>query len=246
VSLTLDPLPPLQHLPRLTLEEAAVAPPSAEVTTHLIGCASCRTYVETLRENAARFLRAHPTDRFLSQLAWRSRGPARSWLPAASLLATAAAGALALLLLLPDPSPAHPPAALQAVQLKGSLVSTFVQRQGQAISLRAGDALHPNDAVRFVVRAEQAGFAAVLERDPDGRVTVIAPFGATRPQPVAPGSTALPDSAILDSTVGKDHFVAVFSTEPFAIAPLMDALSTSQVIACEGCRVETLEFDKSP
>ncbi len=246
MTLTLDPLPPPPHLPRLSLEEAAVAPPSAEVTAHLIDCAGCRAYVETLRENAARFLRAHPADRFLSRIAWRDRSPARSWLPAASLLAAVAAGTLALLVLLPEPSRGPAPIPLQAIQLKGSLVSTFVQREGRAISLHAGDVLHPNDAVRFVVRAEQAGFATVLERDPQGRVTVIAPFGAARPQPVAPGTTALADSAILDATVGTDHFVAVFSTEPFSIAPLVEALSTSQELACEGCRVETLEFDKSP
>lgn len=246
MTFTLDPLPPPPHLPRLALEEAAATSPTAEVATHLVECASCRTYVEALRENAAGFLRAHPTDRFLSQIAWRGRSPARSWLPAAGLLATTAAGVLAVLLLLPEPSSEHPAVPARAVQLKGSLVSTFVQRQGEAIPLRSGDALHPNDAVRFVVRADQAGFAAVLERDPNGRVTVIAPFGAARPQPVSPGSTALADSAILDSTVGKDHFVAVFSTEPFAITPLVEALSTAQEISCQSCRVETLEFDKSP
>jgi hypothetical protein len=241
VTFTLDPLPPPPHMPRLALEEAAVTSPPDEVAAHLVDCASCRTYVETLRANAARFLSAHPPERFLSQIARRRKSPARNWLPAAGLLATTAAGALAVMTLLPKLSTERP-----AIQLKGSLVSTFVQRQGEAIPLRTGDALHPNDAVRFVVKAEQAGFAAVLERDPSGRVTVIAPFGAARPQPVSPGSTALADSAILDSTVGKDHFVAIFSTEPFALAPLVDALSTAQELPCRSCRVETLEFDKSP
>jgi hypothetical protein len=75
---------------------------------------------------------------------------------------------------------------------------------------------------------------------------VVAPFGASRPQSVAPGSTALADSAVLDSTVGKDHFVAVFSTEPFALSPLVEALSADRELPCKDCRVETLEFDKHP
>jgi hypothetical protein len=132
------------------------------------------------------------------------------------------------------------------MQFKGSLVSTYVQRQGEAVPLHAGDALHPKDAVRFVVRAEQPGFAAVLERDPEGHVTVIAPFGAARPQPVSPGSTALADSAILDSTLGRDHFVAVFSSDPFTLAPLVEALAAERSIDCQGCQVEVLEFDKHP
>ena len=246
MTLTLDPLPPPSHLPRLALEEAAIAAPPHEIATHLSGCASCQTYVQSLRNNAAQFLRAHPSERFLSQLASRHRNRSRPWLAPVGILTAIAAGAFALLALWPATSPGPRSPAQRALQFKGSLVSTYVQRQGEAVPLRAGDALHPKDAVRFVVRAEQSGFAAVLERDPDGHVTVIAPFGAARPQPVSPGSTALADSAILDSTLGRDQFVAVFSPEAFTLAPLVEALSAERSIDCQGCQVEVLEFDKHP
>jgi hypothetical protein len=241
---------PPPHLSRLALDEAAVAAPPPEVAAHLGDCVSCRTYVQTLRANAAEFLRSHPSERFLSQIALRPRRRPRLWLAVVGLPA-AAAVAFAVLALRPGMdeqahSRTRQPGSAVAVALKGPLVSTFVQRQGEAVALRAGDVLHPKDALRFVVRSEEAGYAAVFERDPDGKVTVVAPYGAAQPQAVSAGSTALADSAVLDSTLGRDRFVAIFSAEPFEISPVIQALSSQREIACPGCRVEALEYDKSP
>jgi len=241
MSLTLNPLPP-SHLPRLSLDEASVSPPPPEIASHLAACDGCRTYVDALRQNAAEFLRSHPSDRFLGQVSRAQNTPSPRWIPAISVLASMAVGGIvAFAVWRGDAAGVRP-----GLQFKGSLVSTYVQRQGEAVQLRAGEALHPKDAVRFVVRAEQPGFAAVLERDSQGRVTVIAPFGAESAQPVGTGSTPLPDSAILDSTLGTDRFVAVLSPEPLALGPLVQSLSAGRSIDCTGCQVEILEFDKRP
>ena len=64
--------------------------------------------------------------------------------------------------------------------------------------------MRAGDAIRFVVRLDRAGYAAVFERDATGRIAVVAPFGATEPQAVPAGSTALADSAVLDATPGPE------------------------------------------
>jgi hypothetical protein len=243
VNLALDPLPPPAHLPRLALEEAVAGPVAPTVSAHLAECAGCRGYVDVLRGNSARFLAAHPSDRFLAQLDRREARPARGWIPLAGVAAAMAVGGLVAFTFWRD-SPG--PTARAGVQFKGALVSPYVQRQNEAVPLRAGDELHPKDAVRFVVRAQAAGYAAVLERDPQGRVTVVAPFGAGEAQAVGTGSTALPDSAILDSTVGTDRFVAVLSPHPLALGPIVEALAAGRPIDCSGCQVELLDFDKRP
>ena len=124
-----------------------------------------------------------------------------------------------------------------------------VRRGDDVHTLREGEPLKPRDAVRFTLRSEQPGYAAVLEQDSTGAVTVVAPFGSPSPQAIAAGSTTLDDSAVLDGVLGKETFVAIFSEKPFALNAVVESVrgaTQGGAISCDGCQVHWLRFDKVP
>ncbi len=208
-------------------------------------CAGCRAYVDTLRGHTARFLAAHPSDRFLVQLSRRDTRPrpaagSRWW---ASLTAMALGALITFAFWRDGPGQG----ARSGLQFKGPLVSTYVQRQGEAVPLRAGDALHPKDALRFVVRAEEPGYRGGLRARPrgtcDGGRALRCHCGANRWGPGAPPfptrQSWIPRSAPTISWPSS-------RPQPLALGPLVETLSAGQAIDCNGCRVELLDFDKRP
>jgi len=154
------------------------------------------------------------------------------------VVAAASVAAVLLVFLLPR-TPSGP-----AVLFKGSLVSISLKRGEQVTSLRDGDVLREGDALRFSVKTERAGHALVLNRDGQGKVTVVAPFNAKAPQGVPEGTTVLDDSAVLDATRGKETFVTVFAPAAFEVASVTRQLEAGQPVTCSGCVVEVSTFDK--
>jgi hypothetical protein len=221
--------------PAIDLERAAAGEDVAAVRAHLPGCEACRQYVEQLEAGAKAFLAARPADRFLGQLeARRSARP--SW-PRALVLAASAAAALALVVTLARRT--DPP-----VLFKGSLLTITAKREGVVKTLADGDALREGDALRFSVATTVPGYAVVLERDGQGKVTVVAPFGAVAPQAIGEGTTVLDDAAELDATKGRETFVGVFAPRPFEVGALVKQLEGGAPVSCAGCTVEARSFEK--
>jgi len=206
------------------------------VSAHLPTCDGCRRYVERLAHESAAFVSARPADRFVTQLETRAKTPGRS---RGFLVVAAASVAAVLLVFLLPRTPSGP-----AVLFKGSLVSISLKRGEQVTSLRDGDVLREGDALRFSVKTERAGHALVLNRDGQGKVTVVAPFNAKAPQGVPEGTTVLDDSAALDATRGKETFVTVFAPAAFEVASVTRQLEAGQPVTCSGCVVEVSTFDK--
>jgi len=224
--------------PAVELERVSAGDDVPAVSAHVSTCEACRTYVERLTHESAAFVSARPAERFLSQLETRAKTPAPR--PSRGLLVVSIASVAALLLvfLLPR-TPSGP-----AVLFKGALVSISLKRGDQVSSLRDGDVLREGDALRFSVKTEHAGHALVLNRDGQGKVTVVAPFNARAPQGVPEGTTVLDDSAVLDATKGEETFVTVFAPTPFDVASVVKQLEAGQPVTCSGCVVEVSTFDK--
>ena len=208
------------------------------VGAHVPTCDACRSYVERLAQESTAFVSARPAERFLSQLEARVSAPAPKRTRGLVVVSLASLAAVLLVLLLP-PTPTGP-----AVLFKGSLVSISLKRGDQVSALREGDLLREGDALRFSVKSERPGHALVLNRDGQGKVTVVAPFNAKAPQGVPEGTTVLDDSAVLDATKGKETFVTVFAPAPFDVASVVGQLETGQRVTCSACVVEVSTFDK--
>jgi len=226
--------------PPASIEQLASGEVSGDaLAAHVSGCASCQAELAKLQEEQRAFLAARPKELFVAQV---ERRAARSRRGPAKMLAVAMAGAGALaVLLIAQQRPVE-----NRVSFKGALASIHVQRAGTEHALGAGEALHPKDALRFVIHAERAGYAAVFERDAQGTVAVVAPYNAKNPQAIAPGSTALPDSAVLDAVPGTESFFSVYSPEPFDIAAITTQLAAGTAIDCRPCTVELSRFEKQP
>lgn len=221
----------------MELEQQAAGDALPQVTAHLPGCEACRGYVSSLQAASEAFLAARPADRFLGQLAARPTQRLRRLAPLVGV-ALAAAAALVVVALLPSrPNEA-------GVTFKGSRVRIALKRGEAVVDLREGDTLREGDALRFSVTTDAPGHAVVLNRDASGRVTVVAPFGATSPQAVPSGTTVLDDSAVLDATKGREVFVTVFSAAPFDVQAVVRQLEAEAPVTCKACAVEVSSFEK--
>lgn len=224
---------------------SADEPDAAWVAPHLETCPRCAPYVSGLKAQREAFLKARPTDRFVDQLsrAGAERGRERShwW-----LLVPMGALAVGLMTVVVRP-PERPETGFT---FKGARVSVYAQRGSAPPRVITPDEpLVAGDAVRFQILSDEPGFAAVLERDAVGEVSVIAPFGADRPQPVIAGTTTLDDSAILDDSVGRVSFVTIFAPAAFDLPRLAAALASHgeeglAEVPCDGCRIDVLRYEK--
>ncbi len=219
------------------LERVSAGEDVPAVSAHLPTCDACRSYVERLANETGAFVAARPAERFLSQLEARGSAPTPKRSRGVLVVSLASVAAVLLVFLLPR-TPTQP------VLFKGSLVSISLKRGDQVSSLREGDLLREGDALRFSVKTERAGHALVLNRDGQGKVTVVAPFNAKAPQGVPEGTTVLDDSAVLDATKGKETFVTVFAPTPFDVASVVTQFEAGQPVTCSGCVVEMSTFEK--
>lgn len=219
--------PPVIELERAVAQEAV-----PEVTLHLEQCDTCRAFVERTVAEVQAFQRARPPERFLAQLDARQQRP-RRWVPLVAVGALAAAAALVVSM--PPPTP---------VTFKGSLLSISVKRGDVITSVKPGDPLRANDALRFSITTPRPGFALVLNRDGTNAVRVVAPFDAREPQGVPEGTTVLDDAAVLDATRGSERFVAVFAERPFDVTAALRQLESTGSVSCAGCTIDAQSFDK--
>jgi hypothetical protein len=114
-------------------------------------------------------------------------------------------------------------------------------RRGGAI-----EAVEPGDAVRFVVDSQELPYVAVVSLDGAKRATVYYPSnGEVAPVPLG-RAFPLPESTVLDDTLGDERVYGVFCPRPFATEPLRRAVEALPGVAPtpDGCAVEVLHLRK--
>jgi hypothetical protein len=227
--------------------EAFMAGESATLAQHVGGCPSCGAYLTALRTERDAFNRMRPPELFLGQVERRAaQAPRRRtwwWL---SLVPFAAAAAVVLALV------AFPQHRDDGVTLKGPPFHVLVKRDdGGSERVRADQVLQAGDALRFMFDVTAAGQVAILDLDGTERVTTFYPANGTASAPVGAGADVLlPGSTVLDGAPGPEWLIAVFSAEPFDIAPLAaqlrgQSLRPSLELSCPGCQISTLRIGKA-
>lgn len=167
----------------------------------------------------------------------------RRW-PVAGALAAVAAGALGIVLI---QFGARDEADDLGLRSKGEAgFGYFVLRQGAVLAGQAGQPLFPGDAIQFVHTAPQAGFLAILSLDGRGKANVYYPNGPAA-APVEVGQRRpVPQSTILDASLGRETIYAFYCRSPVLIEPLRLALASKQrdFHPPKDCVIETVAYDK--
>lgn len=187
-----------------------------------------RARLGELRSEAEAFLRSVDVDmevKRIHQRVERMTPPKRSWLRwfvPVSALAAAAAVVLVVIRRDSDGPGKHD----DDLQVKGDAVSLVIHRQtsGGSTPLSTGDTVHPGDRIRFEVGVLKPGQLALVGIDGSGTATLYWPENAVGSSAFDPKDRLLPLAIELDATPGAEHFFAVYSNKPFALADVMPAL----------------------
>ena len=127
-------------------------------------------------------------------------------------------------------------------------VGFFVTHGETTSAGRAGDALRPGDAVRFVYTAQAPSFLAILTADAGGRVQVRYPAGPQAVRAPAGRDVVLPDSSVLDDIIGHDRVLALFCAEPVEIEPVRHGWQTTSGVGeppiPAGCHADFTNWEK--
>lgn len=233
--------------PATILEETLAGESAPAWVSHIAGCDTCGGYLNALAEEQRSFLAQRPPELFVRQVARRgaaNRQPRRWWTLATGLVAAAAAVILIPTLILKSGDD---------VRTKGSAPFHVFYKRGasEPAALVPDTHLRAGDLLRFSYRANSDGYLAIMDLDGAGKVTPFFPFGGERSAALHAGESTLPGSVTLDTAPGPEWLVAIFSTTPFEIAPIAAQLHAhapglAVEVTCDGCKVETLRFEKSP
>ena len=229
------------ELDRLRVGELGPAE-AAVLDAHLAQCDSCRarrTFLEqlALAEQLPPFAEL---DAHAPPFAKRAAMPARRrwaapWLAAGSLVAAAAA----VVLMFQRPAAEDgPTTARSGARTKGGgVVLDWVVRRGERVfAPDPAQPLFPGDALRFGVRAEAAGRAAVLSLDGARHTSVYHDWVAID----ARERQLLPGAVELDDVIGDEHLYGVVCERSWPLGELAAAIvrDPAQPRLPSGCAVD--------
>ncbi|KYF72960.1 DUF4384 domain-containing protein, partial [Sorangium cellulosum] len=168
------------------------------------------------------------------------------WLaPAVASALAAAAAALLFFRAAPDPAGGAPES--PGERIKGAnRIGFYVKRGGSVQPGGAGERLHPGDAIQFTYSATEALYLVILSVDGASQASVYYPSGPVAAR-IEPGrDVLLPQSTVLDDTLGAERFYGLFCAEAVAVEPLRAALAAHPDAppAPPGCDVDALTAEK--
>ncbi|AUX46977.1 hypothetical protein SOCE26_084870 [Sorangium cellulosum] len=219
-----------------------------EARAHLAGCARCPARLSELEAARASFAASAPPlglDRGAPAglAATKARSP-RRWLAPAAASALAAAAAVALLFrAAPDQGGVESP----GERIKGaSRLGFYVKRGEHVLPGGSGERLLPGDALQFTYSSAEARYLVILSIDGASHVSVYYPDGPLAAPIQAGRDVLLPQSTVLDDTLGTERIHGLFCSEAVAVEPLRAALAAHPGAppVPPGCDVDTLTAEK--
>lgn len=217
------------HLRRVDLERLAAGERVVN-GEHVERCAECRAAVETIRADAAAFLRRRPAVDVVARVAamrepwWRRVWPLVAVPVAASLVAV----------VLTQPR--------DVVRFKGGALTVLENGApvvGPVRVVKAGAQLS------FVVESSREAHALVLDLEVGKPPSAFVPFGGRASLPVSAGRTALREGVELDDTSAREWVVTLLCDHPVTLEGLQVAdpvPDQAPALRVEGCAIEVLEL----
>lgn len=233
----------------LLLLSALSADESNVAKSHLDGCSECKSRWQELNEDKQRFEQfvfARTLPKVEARVAAERQGFFERFKLKFLIPAVGLATALAVVA---TTGPGTQTEDDLYVGIKGQpTFEMFAQRRdGGSFAVAPGVTLQPSDRVRFVVNPAGARYLIVASHDGAGVFSVYHPFGAQVSQPVsdAKAKLELPGAVELDSTLGTERVVAVFSDEPLTASQVEAALKAdAKNPSLKGARFVAREFRK--
>jgi hypothetical protein len=228
---------------------------------HVAGCARCAARLRELEHGRAAFqamelpfegprsgaARARPR----RWLGWRSLGVTGTLAAAALGVATVTAGGASGWGSNGDAPSQHDgadeTAQLGGVRLKGGpQLALFIGHEGHMREAGDLEPVYADDQLQFAYSSADAGYVTVLSRDGAGLVSVYVPSEARVAWPAPAGERRLlPESTILDGTLGREQLYALFCGGEIELAPLSETLREHGTLeAPENCSMRRIELDK--
>jgi hypothetical protein len=139
------------------------------------------------------------------------------------------------------------PPAPAGVRSKGApLLDLFIRHDGRLREAGDREPVHAEDQLQFAYSSSAPGYVTVLSRDGAGVVSVYVPSDAAVMAPAPTGERVhLPESTILDDTLGREDVYALFCAKGLELEPLTRALRERGALeAPEGCSLRRIELDK--
>ncbi|MGH7284490.1 MAG: DUF4384 domain-containing protein [Polyangiaceae bacterium] len=204
---------------------------------HIASCDRCRARMAAISSEKEAFASHAP------ELVRRAGAPSKRWLAFAATGAAALAAAAMLVLQV------HPSTnAGESTRLKGGAHIGFFVKHGDGVSRGyADEAVAPGDSLRFVYTSATDGYIAVLSVDGSRHASIYYPDGPNAVHANAAVDEPLPNSVVLDATLGREKLYGLFCHDPIALEPVRAALErqpdTSPAI--EGCEVDATSIQKN-
>ncbi|HTN87278.1 MAG TPA: DUF4384 domain-containing protein [Sorangium sp.] len=250
----MTPARPEGCLSELKLDELMAgeldAAAAQEASAHVAGCSRCSARLSAMEAARASFAASAPPLRLdrgatAGRPATEAR-PRRRWLAPAAASALAAAAAV-LLFFRFNAAPGGPDAEIPGERIKGAeRIGFYVKRGGSVLPGGAGERLLPGDAIQFTYSSAEARYLMILSVDGASQASVYYPSGPVAAR-IEPGrDVLLPQSTVLDDTLGTERIYGVFCAEAIAVEPLRAALAAHPDAppAPPGCDVDALTAEK--
>jgi len=208
---------------------------------HLRECAACGQRFAAIEAGRKEFARNAPA------LALPGREPARTrawlWPAAGATTAAVAAAAIALFLTTGNEDDAH------GIRRKGGeRIGFFVERADTVRPGATGEVVYPGDALRFTYSSDRATHVAIFSVDGAEVVSVYFPQTPAAHR-VEPGrDVALPQTTILDDTLGTETVYGLFCERALEMAPTRAAFAASPRTPPipHGCTADRITLEKRP
>ena len=192
---------------------------STEQTTliekHISGCVSCRRYLQELKEERREFLAAHPFE----SLNLPGQHNVRRF-PVPRIPALAAS----LVLLTIGGYVLHSLQPRQSHRIKGdTALSLYVRTAAGSVESRKNHAYHPGERIQITYSCGEFNRLILLSIDQEGRISTYYPVDADTSLVVEKGrDIPLPNSIELDSYLGKELYMAVFSKSALSLPDVVE------------------------
>lgn len=228
---------------------ASLLPGAARPRCEVPGCTTCEAALDEAH-GAGQTFREQILPRTLPAIRARIERPApwwraKWWLTGPLAMAAAAAVALAVWPRAPE-VPVHggDPVLIAKGGPSDDDLRIFVQRDGAVHRLAEDRRVQAGDSIRFVVEPRGARYALVVSLDAAGTYSVYAPFDGTASLALAGGElpAELPDSVVLDATLGDERLWLVLSDAPVTAAAVRPQLERGGAVS--GARVIAVTLHK--
>ncbi len=240
-----------------------------QMNSHLSDCPRCRSILESLESNISEYEKrakqnqARIEDSLSRENLERETRPGWfAWLKPVPAFGVVAATLAVVLVFVFKGGQDEPAGDASSYGVKGTLVcEVFAKRGSNLFKVESGTSLQKKDALRFVLQTPFEGFVTIFSIDASGKISSFYPHldPVNNPQPYAISSAGrheLPGSIVLDSVVGPEVYIIVYSKKIFRRdsihARFFGAITTDSIeevikqMKKERFEIEAVEVEKVP